>query len=173
MKTLKMAVALPFSKFSKFRLWAKGRRPGSLREGCCPSDAVGAGSPPQGAGGETWKTLKTAGAPSLAKFSKFCPRLRGRGRQFENLENGGHRPDRRFFQNPAPGPLGVATGPPMQTQSSLEGALCPMNRVSRRIGFQPRPPRKRAGNNSTSEKARTPPTSPQAALFLLWKKPKF
>ena len=38
---------------------------GSFREGRCPSNAVGAGSPPQGAGGET---LKKAGAPIWQSF---------------------------------------------------------------------------------------------------------
>ena len=107
-------MAPPFSKFPKFQSFQsfhsfacgqKGRRPGSLREGCCPSDAVGAGSPPKGAEGETLEILKMAGAPSLATFSKFCPRPRGRGRQFKDFENGGHRPDRRFSKY-RPRPLG-------------------------------------------------------------------
>ena len=65
--------------------------------------------------------------PHLWQSFKILPPAEGPGGDSLKTWKMVARLDRRCFQNPAPDPLGVATGPPMQTQSSLEGALCPIN----------------------------------------------
>ncbi len=163
LKTLPLVLTAPFSSFQRFAWRPRGRRPCSLREGCCTCDAVSPVAAPRGRRrGRNFENFEKGRGLTIFKVFKVSVPGKGVGRHFENFENGGPI---LFAEFPSPdsGPSGLRPGPHREL-SPIWGCMTSRWERGRR-------PNKPAGGNTlkTCHLEVTPPFS-KFSKFGLWAK---